>query len=80
MSIILTIITLLGFGAAFLVGQYFGKDDKERKKHFMKPPVLYIGITLLVCGAATGAFGIQLARMLGLGPFNPRAMMGGGMY
>lgn len=68
------LLSLLSLGAAIGIGVYLGKSKAERGKFFLKPPVLYVAIAIVVIDVLMTL--MKLMRppgMMGMG-------MGMGMY
>lgn len=63
----LALLSALGMLATFGLGHYVGSPDAKKKKHFLKPPVMYIAIALAVFGVLASLFGHSLGRSFGMG-------------
>ena len=74
MNVVVILLTVLGFVATYFVGTYYGHDSKERKKYWLKPPMLYGGIAVAVVGALAAVLGPMFTR-----PYGMSGMPGGGM-
>jgi hypothetical protein len=66
------LLSLLSLAAAIGIGMYLGKSKAEKEKFFLKPPVLYIAVGIVVIDAMMTF--MKLMRPPGM------MGMGGGFY